>query len=326
MREADSITRRIEALGVLPVIEIGNQDRALPLAAALEKGGVDALEVTLRTDTALESIRILTAERPDMLVGAGTVLSPGQADDAMAAGAAFIVTPGYNPRVVGHCIDQGYPIYPGVDSASGIELALEAGLKAVKFFPATALGGMPTLASMAAPFKGRMRFIPLGGLSPDNVGDYAVSPLILAVGGTWIAKAGLVRDGAFARIEANARQALQAVHGLTVQAVRLAGGNGSTDPAETLAALSGLGDCLVRAGFGSQELPLGAERGEIRLGCNNPGRTAAWLRMYFNVPSTAELVGLGGRDVRSHVLERPLGGFRLRLVPNTLPEGACSGM
>lgn len=321
MTNASSLDARIETLGVLPVIEIDESSQILPLAEALRRGGVDALEVTLRTDAALEAIRALTAARPDTLVGAGTVLTPEQADRAMEAGAVFIVTPGFNPRVVRHCVDKGYPVYPGVDNATGIELALEAGLSTVKFFPATALGGMPTLRSMAAPFKSRMRFIPLGGVSPANAGEYARSPLILAVGGTWIAKAELVRAGAFERIEANAREAVRVVHGLQIRSLGFA--PPAAGGSELLRALADLGGCLGTAAQGAA----GAERlGEIVLACNNPLRTTAWLSRSKGLTFRTETLEEGGCLRRSFVLEQVLGGFTVRLVAQTPAEDACNAM
>lgn len=239
MKEASATTERIEALGVLPVIEIDSPEQAAPLAAALYDGGIDCLEVTLRTDSALSSIRELTSYRPDMLVGAGTVLTPEQADAAIAAGASFIVTPGFNPTVVRHCVSNGYLIIPGVDSASTIELALEAGLSRVKFFPAQSLGGISTLRSMAAPFKSKMRFIPLGGLAPDNLTGYARNGLVFAIGGTWIAKAELVRAGDFEQISANARDAVRIVHGLQVQSIHFA--EGGEDVSDLFRILADLG-------------------------------------------------------------------------------------
>lgn len=314
MRDASPVMERIEALGVLPVIEIDDPATAGPLAEALVQGGVDALEVALRTDAALSAVAGLRAARPELLVGAGTVLSPAQADEAVSAGAAFIVAPGFNPKVVRHCVEAGIPVFPGVGCATDIELALEAGLAAVKFFPAAPLGGMNTLRAMAAPFRSRMRYIPLGGLGPSNMAEYARSGLILAMGGTWIAKSSLVRAGNFAAVALNAKTALRIAHGLRPLSIAFALDRDPA-PAESgglLEAFAALGAPLGPWGCSD-----GAPCGELRLACNNPSRTALWLRLAKGVassPATPLTEGVSPAAAE-HVLHGTLGGFTVRLVP-----------
>lgn len=166
---------------------------AAPLAAALTAGGLHSVEVTFRTDAAADAIRAM-AERPDLLVGAGTVLTPAQVDRAVAAGARFVVSPGFGPAVVRHCQELGLPVFPGAATATEIQLALDAGLDTVKFFPAEQLGGLAMIKALAAPFRS-VRFIPTGGVNTTNLPDYLGHPAVLAVGGTWMVAPALLAAG-----------------------------------------------------------------------------------------------------------------------------------
>jgi 2-dehydro-3-deoxyphosphogluconate aldolase/(4S)-4-hydroxy-2-oxoglutarate aldolase len=174
----------IAARRLLPVVVLSDAQAAAPLAAALLNGGLPCVEVTFRTDAAAESIKIM-AERPDLLVGAGTVLTPTQVDRAVEAGARFVVSPGFGPAVVRHCQDLGVPVFPGAATATEIQMALDAGLSTVKFFPAEQLGGVGMIKALSAPF-GSVRFIPTGGVTTANLADYLANPAVLAVGGTWM--------------------------------------------------------------------------------------------------------------------------------------------
>ncbi len=197
MKTAEVISR-LAQLRVIPVIVIDNAADAKPLAEALLAGGLPCAEVTFRTAAALEAIRAI-AEIPGMLVGAGTVLKPEQAQAAADAGAQFIVTPGFNPRVVSYCVGHGIPITPGVSDPTSIEMALEHGLDVVKFFPAEACGGLSYLKAIAGPYS-MMRFIPTGGIEPGNLGDYLAFPKVVACGGTWMVKADLLKNRDWAKI------------------------------------------------------------------------------------------------------------------------------
>ncbi len=192
---------------LVPVIALEDAAQADPLAAALVSGGLPVAEVTFRTAAAADSIRAM-ASRGDLLVGAGTVLTPKQADEARDAGATFIVSPGFNPKVVQHCLDQDLPIVPGVSNPTDIEMALEHGLEVVKFFPAEAFGGLKTLKAMSAPY-GNLRFMPTGGISPANVNEYLAFPKVLACGGSWMVKPDLYADGDFTPVEAAVREAVK---------------------------------------------------------------------------------------------------------------------
>ena len=146
------MNKKIEALGIVPVVVLNDADDAVPLCKALAEGGLPVAEITFRTAAAEESIRRVAKELPDVLVGAGTVLTCEQVDRAIAAGAKFIVSPGFNPEVVGYCVEKGYPIFPGCPTTSDIEKAMSYGLKVVKFFPAEAMGGIKVIKAVAAPY------------------------------------------------------------------------------------------------------------------------------------------------------------------------------
>lgn len=178
---------------ILPVVVLDAARDAAPLAAALIDGGLHSVEVTFRTDAAAEAIRAMS-ERSDLLVGAGTVVTPAQVDKAVEAGARFVVSPGFGPAVVRHCQQLGMPVFPGVTSPTEIMMALDAGLDTVKFFPAEQLGGLGMIKALAAPFRS-VRFIPTGGVSTDNLAAYLAHPAVLAVGGTWMVAPDLIAAG-----------------------------------------------------------------------------------------------------------------------------------
>ena len=201
------VLEKIQEIGIVPVVVLEDAKDAAPLAKALMDGGLPCAEVTFRTDAAEESIRIMNEQFPDMLVGAGTVLTTDQVDRAVAAGAKFIVSPGLNPRIVKYCVEKGILITPGCSNPSDVEQALENGLEVVKFFPAEAAGGLPMIKAMAAPYVG-VKFMPTGGINAQNVRDYLAYNRIIACGGSWMVKGELVKEGKFDEIEKLTREAV----------------------------------------------------------------------------------------------------------------------
>ena len=197
-------------IGDRVVVALEDAKDAHALGEALMKGGLPAAEVTFRTEAAEEVIRILSKDFPDMLVGAGTVLTCEQADRAVAAGAKFIVSPGLNPKVVAYCIKMGYPITPGIMTPTELEVALGFGLDLVKFFPAENAGGLKMIKAMSAPYT-MMKFMPTGGINATNVRDYLACDKILACGGSWMVKGDLVAAGKFDEIEKLTREAADIV-------------------------------------------------------------------------------------------------------------------
>lgn len=201
---------KLQQIGIIPVVVLEDAKDAAPLAQALCDGGLACAEVTFRTAAAEESIRIMSEQFPDMLIGAGTVLTTEQVDRAVAAGAKFIVSPGLNPKVVKYCTEKGILITPGCSNPSDIELALDNGLDVVKFFPAEPSGGLNMIKALAAPYTS-VKFIPTGGINATNVRAYLAYGRILACGGSWMVKNDLIKAGDYARITALAKEAAEIV-------------------------------------------------------------------------------------------------------------------
>ncbi|MEI8294319.1 MAG: bifunctional 4-hydroxy-2-oxoglutarate aldolase/2-dehydro-3-deoxy-phosphogluconate aldolase [bacterium] len=205
---ADLLSQRIQRSGIVAVFIIDREEDGPPLARALLEGGVCVMELTLRTPAALGALRRIRAEVPEMLAGAGTVLTPGQLHEVQSAGAEFAVSPGVNPRVLQAAAEAGLPFAPGVVTPSDIETALEHGCSLMKFFPAEPSGGLSYLKAMAAPYWHLgVRFIPLGGINEKNMGTYLADPLISAIGGSWLAPREAIREARWSDITALARHA-----------------------------------------------------------------------------------------------------------------------
>lgn len=197
----DELRQELQHAGVIAVLMIDRADDAVPLARALRAGGVNCIELTLRTDAALESLRRIRAEVPEIIAGVGTILTPEQVNAAQKHGAAFGVAPGMNPRVVAEARRVGLPFAPGVCTPTDIELALEAGCQALKFFPCEPCGGLSYLKTIAAPFMHLgVQFIPLGGVNAANADVYLKEPSVLALGGSWLAPKDLIAKGDWAAI------------------------------------------------------------------------------------------------------------------------------
>ena len=194
---------KLHDIGIIPVVVLDRVEDALPLAEALIKGGLPCAEVTFRTAAAEEGI---SEAFPDMIVGAGTVLTTEQADRAIAAGAKFIVSPGFNPKVTKYVLDKGVPMTPGVCTPSEIEGAMELGLDVVKFFPAEPAGGLPMIKALVGPYV-NLKFMPTGGINAKNVRDYLAFNKIIACGGSWMVKGDLIKAGKFDEIEQMVREA-----------------------------------------------------------------------------------------------------------------------
>lgn len=201
---------QLSAATLVPVVVLDDAKDAGPLAAALVAGGLPVAEVTFRTDAAEDSIRAMSA-RGDMLVGAGTVLTPKQVDLAVAAGASYIVSPGLSRAVVERCHEHGVLALPGAVTATEVQAALEMGLTTVKFFPAGTSGGAPAIAALAAPFVG-VQFVPTGGIGPKNLHEYLAIDAVVAVGGSWMVPRATVRDGNFAEITRLTAEAVALLH------------------------------------------------------------------------------------------------------------------
>jgi 2-dehydro-3-deoxyphosphogluconate aldolase/(4S)-4-hydroxy-2-oxoglutarate aldolase len=205
-----SVLDTIRQLKLVPVIVIDDPNSAPDLGRALVEGGLPCAEVTFRTAGAREALARLTGECPDVLAGAGTVLTPAQARDALDAGAKFIVAPGFNPGVVDYCLENDVPVFPGIATPTEIEAAMTRDLSVLKFFPAEPLGGVSYLKAISAPY-GSLEFMPTGGITIQNVGTYLAFSKVVACGGSWMAPAEWIDAGEFARIAGEVRKAVVAV-------------------------------------------------------------------------------------------------------------------
>ncbi|HAL60852.1 MAG TPA: 2-dehydro-3-deoxyphosphogluconate aldolase, partial [Chloroflexi bacterium] len=204
------LLEKLGRLGVVPVVKIERPEDAVELGRALLAGGLPCAEITFRTAAAEEAIQWISSSLPEIIVGAGTVLSVDQASRAVSAGARFIVSPGFNPKVVDWCLQNEIAVTPGVATPTEIEMALDKGLNILKFFPAEALGGIGMLKAIAAPYGG-VKFIPTGGINQDNLADYLAQPCVHCCGGSWLVKASLISAGRFDEITQLTRDAISVV-------------------------------------------------------------------------------------------------------------------
>jgi 2-dehydro-3-deoxyphosphogluconate aldolase/(4S)-4-hydroxy-2-oxoglutarate aldolase len=278
------IIEELEKTGVIPVVKIEDPERAVPLARALLAGGIPCVEITFRTGAGAEALGRISREVPEILPGAGTVLTVDQVDRAIAAGAKFIVSPGFNPRVVEYCLGKGIPITPGCSTPSDMEAALEAGLGVVKFFPAEPAGGLEYLKALTAPYPA-LRFIPTGGINPHNIAAYIACEKVLACGGSWMVPPDRINAGDFEAVTALSREAVAAVLGFSVAHVGInaAGEGEALEAAGLFAALfgfsprAGTGSVFAGEGIEIMKSPGPGRNGHIAIGTNSVKRGMAYL-------------------------------------------------
>lgn len=316
----NEVLEKIQKIGIVPVVVLNDAKDAAPLAKALCDGGLPCAEVTFRTDAAEESIRIMTTEFPEMLVGAGTVLTTEQVDRAVGAGAKFIVSPGLNPKVVKYCIEKGVPVTPGTSNPSDVEQAIELGLEVVKFFPAEAAGGLNMIKSMAAPYT-NMKFMPTGGINAKNINSYLAFPKILACGGSWMVKGDLVAAGEFDKITELTREAVMTMLGFELKHVGIncADEDEANKTAGAFASIFGFekktGNSSVFAGTAVEAMkaPYLGAKGHIAIGTNNVERAVNYLEtqgVAFNMESAKYKNG----TMTAIYLNDEIGGFAIHLV------------
>ena len=317
----NSILEKLEEIGIVPVVKIEDARNAVSLAKALCDGGLPCAEVTFRTSAAAEAIGAMTRAYPEMLVGAGTVLTTEQADAAMDAGARFLVSPGLNPKVVQHCIGKGYPMVPGVATPSEVEQALSLGLDVVKFFPAENAGGLSMINAMSAPYA-NLKFMPTGGINAGNLNSYLDFPKIIACGGSWMVNADLINAGDFDAIRDLTRQAVEQMLGFAFVHIGI---NQPDEPAakntaDTVTGLFGFAQRETSASYfagGSLEImkSIGAgSKGHIGIRTNYLFRAFAYLQrkgVKFNMDSAR--YDEKGR-MKFIYLEDEIGGFAVHLV------------
>lgn len=317
----NEILKKVGLYGIVPVVKIDDAEKALPLAGALCRGGLPVAEITFRTACAEEAIKAICKEYPNMLVGAGTVLTPEQADRAVAAGAKFIVSPGLNPKVVAHCLEIGVPITPGCSNPSDIETALEFGLDVVKIFPAEAIGGLPMIKAMSAPY-GSLKFMPTGGLNESNILSYLKFNKILACGGSYMVSSDLINAGDFAKIEEMTRNAVMQMHGFELKHV----GFNTENKEKALAAMEllcrlfgfepkpGNSGAFAGTGFELMYKPFHGTNGHIAIGVNFLDRAVFYLQnmgVEFEPESYAKFAAGESKAV---YLKDEIAGFAFHLL------------
>ena len=305
----NDILKKIEKIGIVPVVVLHDPKDARPLAEALCDGGLPCAEVTFRTEAAEESIKIMAENFPEMLVGAGTILTTQQVDRAVNAGAKFIVSPGFNPEVVSYCIERNIPVTPGVSTPTEIEQAIAAGLEVVKFFPAEQSGGLAYIKAVSAPYN-KLKFMPTGGINPDNVKEYLAYDKIIACGGSWMVKAAYIKNGQFDKIKELTEEAVRIKEGISIEETPSAkvkkeetsSGSGAGENLPKKYDLLGLGELLLRLS------PAGGER-LVRGGTFESYLGGAEM----NVVTGASLLGLKTGMV-SKLPDHQLGDYAKRVI------------
>jgi 2-dehydro-3-deoxyphosphogluconate aldolase/(4S)-4-hydroxy-2-oxoglutarate aldolase len=305
--------------GLVPVIKLDDAAKAPALGKTLAAAGLNVAEVTFRTAAAEEAIRRMSAECPDLIVGAGTVVNPELAKKAVDAGARFIVSPGFNPATVDWCLERGVPVLPGVNNPSMIEAGLAKGLEVFKFFPAEASGGLPMLEAMAAPF-GSIKFMPTGGIGLGNLSSYLSHPSVLAAGGSWMVKPELIEAGQWDAIAGLCAQAVAAVHGFALAHVGMnqrdadeAAGVASMFAAMGFALRDGATSTFAGADFEVMKSPYLGAMGHLAIRCNSVERALAFMARYGYAPVPDTAKSDKGR-LKVIYLDKELGGFALHLL------------
>lgn len=314
------VMQRIFLCGLVPVIKVGEATDALPLCRALLAGGIDVAEITFRSAAAAEAIALVSDQLPEMLTGAGTVHSVTQAEEAVEAGAKFVVSPGLNPEVVRYCQRVGVPVLPGVSGPTDLETALGLGLDIVKFFPAENLGGLAAIKAIAAAY-GDMRFMPTGGINENNLPEYARHPKIFACGGSWMVPEAMVSGGDWAGITALTKKAVQRLHGFELAHIGVnAGDPEEADKAARL--FSALFGWEYRAGQNSifagtavevMKTPYLGSKGHIAVRCNQAARARAYLEK-AGVTFREDTVRMAGGILKTVYLTEEIAGFAVHLI------------
>ena len=317
----NAIVEKIYEIGIVPVIAIDDAEKAVPLAKALVAGGLPAAEVTFRTAAAEEAIRRITAEVPEMLVGAGTVLTKDQVDRALDAGSKFIVSPGFNPEITKYALEKGAVMMPGTATPGEMEQAMSLGLDVVKFFPAEQNGGVAKLKAVAGPYT-NLRWMPTGGVNAKNLMDYLSFDKIVACGGTWMVKKDLINDEKWDEITRLTKEAVQTMLGFEFAHMGLNTENEeeALKADKTFEALFGLdyevGNSSVFAGARRMEImkkPGRGKYGHIAIATNTLPRAIAHLKARGVEFDESSLVEKNGKKTASYLKEE-IAGFAVHLV------------
>lgn len=316
----NKILNRIGELGIIPVVKIDRAEEAIPLGKALLAGDLPVAEITFRTAAAEDAIRALSNELPEILVGAGTILTIEQVKKAIKAGAKFIVSPGFNAKTVDYCLENNILVTPGINNPTQIEMALEKGLEVVKFFPAEASGGLNLLKALSGPFS-EIKFIPTGGIDQTNFLSYLAHPQVFACGGSWMVKSDLLSSGNFSRITEITREAVSTMLGF--QLAHLGINEENQERALQVANLlahafnfnikEGYSSVFAGAGFEVMKEKYLGEHGHIAIATNNIVRAISYLKRK-GISALPETAKESDGKLKAIYLDMNVSGFALHLI------------
>ena len=317
----DTIAQKIFEHGIVPVVKIDDAEKAVPLSRALIRGGIRCIEITFRTAAAERAIKNIAAACPEMLLGAGSILGADQVDCAVAAGAKFIVSPGFNANTAEHCIKKGIPIFPGCNNPTAIEGALALGLTDLKFFPAEQSGGLPMIKALCAPFP-QVRFMPTGGINENNMKAYLAYPKVYAVGGSWMVAEELIANDRYEEIAELSQKAVQKMLGYRLQHIgfNCKDADGAMDSARQMADLLGLdvkeGNSSIFAGQEFEMLKQSGigDNGHICIATNNLRRAYAQLSRRGYAFDEDKARHRADGSLKVFYLRDQIGGFAIHFV------------
>jgi 2-dehydro-3-deoxyphosphogluconate aldolase/(4S)-4-hydroxy-2-oxoglutarate aldolase len=316
----NDVLKRIGEFGLVPVVKIENSQDALSLGRALCAGGLPVAEITFRTAAAEEVIKILTKELPELFIGAGTILTLEHLKRAVGAGAQFIVSPGFNPKVVDYCIKNNITVIPGVNSPTGIEMALERGLKVVKFFPAEASGGLKFLKAIATPYSG-IQFFPTGGINAGNLNSYLYFNRVHACGGTWIVNVDLISMGKFDEITKITKEAVGLILGFEFAHLGINEENSKNalTSANTLSELfnfpvkEGSSSVFVGSDFEVTKKYFLGKNGHIAISTNDINRAIAYLKRN-KIKTRLDTAKEEDGRLKAIYIDKEVSGFAIHLM------------
>lgn len=315
-----NLLNTIQTLGIVPVIVINNADHAENLAKALLEGGIPCIEVTFRTAAAEESIKRIHAAYPQMLIGAGTIISIEQAQKALNAGAKFIVSPGFDEKLVSWCLENDIPVFPGVSTASEVQVAVSMGLSTLKFFPAEASGGVNMIKNLCGPFP-NVKFMTTGGISLSNLSQYASCPHVVAVGGSWMAKSSMIENQEWDKITALCKEAVKASMGFEL--IHFGINNDSFEKAQEASKLFNAFGMQTNVGNSSTFMNTTIElmhtnfkgaKGHIGYKCYSIERAIEFLKPYGFTPDMSSAKYNEKNQLKVIYFNEEISGFAVHLV------------
>ena len=315
----NKVMETLGKIGLVPLAVLDDAETAVPLAKALQAGGVDTMEITFRTACALDAIAAVKKEVPGFLPGAGTVLTVKQAQDAVKAGADYIVMPGFDEEIVDWCIRNSVPVVPGCVTPTEVQAAVKKGLTVLKFFPAERYGGVKTCASLAEPFR-TVKFMPTGGVSLDNLSDYAGKDFIFAIGGSWLCRKDDVKAGSWEKITAVGKASVQKLLGYEVAHVGVNTGSAqeAAGISDELAGLFGFPKSVgelstfVGTGFEINHSAGYGSKGHVAIDTNSVARAEYYLSRMGIAFNEKSRITAGGKTTVVY-LEKEFGGFAIHL-------------